>query len=743
MNTRAGLATPQVMSRSRLKEGSPYPCGATWTGLGVNFALFSAHATKVELCLFDAQGEREIERIELPEYTNEVWHALLPDARPGTFYGYRVHGPYEPDQGFRFNHHKLLLDPYAKIISGDLRWDPALFGYKHETGDDLTFDERDSMAFMPRCRVVDPAFTWGDDRPPRTPWDQTMIYELHVRGYTKLHPAIPEQLRGTFRGLAEPAVLDHLRRLGVTAVEFLPIHTFVDDNYLLDKGLRNYWGYNTISFFAPARRYSFVPDFAFAEFKEMVARFHDAGIEVILDVVYNHTAEGNHLGPTLSFKGIDNASYYRLLPKERRHYINDTGTGNTLNLSHPRVLQLVTDSLRYWVQEMHVDGFRFDLGTILARETHGFDQGGGFLDACAQDPILSSVKLIAEPWDVGPGGYQVGEFPPGWAEWNDRFRDTVRAYWKGDAGKLADFAARLSGSADFFNRRGRKPWASVNFVTAHDGFTLHDLVSYDHKHNEANGENNNDGTDNNYSWNHGAEGPTDDPEIIELRERQKRNLLSTLIFSQGTPMVLGGDEFGRSQSGNNNAYCQDNEISWVNWDHDEGAVGLIDFVRYLTSLRRRYPVLRQARFLTASWNEELGVKDCSWLTPAAEEMTTSNWEDPSARCFGLLLDGRAQTSGIRRRGSASTLLLVTNAHHDLVLFTLLAVKGGRDWVRLLDTNLPDEDADFDVPTRFRFGHKYGVTGRSLLLFALRQTRRTSHQYLQPARTAPKIVASSR
>jgi isoamylase len=722
MDARADTSA-QVMRKARLREGLPFPRGATWTGLGVNFALFSANATRVELCIFDDQGEREVERIELPEFTDEVWHGFLPDARPGTIYAYRVHGPYEPARGFRFNPNKLLLDPYAKAVIGQLDWNPALFGYKMETGDDLTFDDRDSAAFMPRCRVIDPAFTWGEERTPRTSWAQTVIYELHVRGYTKLHPAVPPELRGTFRALTEPSVLGHLRSIGVTAVELMPVHAFVNDSYLLDKNLTNYWGYNTIAFFAPDRRYAHVPDFAFAEFKEMVARFHDAGIEVILDVVYNHTAEGNHLGPTLSFKGIDNSSYYRLMPNEPRYYINDTGTGNTFNLSHQRVLQMVTDSLRYWVQEMHVDGFRFDLGTVLARETYGFDAGGGFLDSCQQDPVLSAVKLIAEPWDIGPGGYQVGGFSPGWAEWNDRYRDTVRSYWRGDAGKLPDFAARVTGSGDLFNRRGRKPWASVNFVTAHDGFTLNDLVSYDHKHNEANGEDNRDGHSDNKSWNHGAEGPTDNPEIIALRERQKRNLLATLLFSQGTPMILGGDEFGRTQQGNNNAYCQDNEISWVNWEHDERAEDLIAFVRRLTTLRSRFAVLRQNRFLTGTWNDELGVKDCTWLTPAGDEMTPEHWQDPSAKCVGLLLDGRAQTSGIRRRGGEATLLLVANAHHDVVMFTLPKATGGRDWLRLVDTNLPDEDDDYDAAP-FKFGHAYQVTGRSLLLFLLRRPRKS-------------------
>jgi isoamylase len=722
MQARARVAKPHVVRHSRLREGRGFPLGATWTGLGVNFALFSAHASKVELCLFDDHGRREIERIELAEFTDEVWHGFLPDARPGTIYGYRVHGPYEPKKGHRFNPNKLLLDPYAKAVVGQIEWNPALFGYRMESVDDLIFDERDSARFMPRGRVIDPAFTWGEDRPPHTAWERTVIYEMHVRGYTKLHPGVREDLRGTFRGLTEPDVLDHIRRLGVTAVELLPPHTFVNDSQLLEKGLTNYWGYNTLSFFAPARRYAHVQDFAFAEFKEMVARFHEAGIEVILDVVYNHTAEGNHLGPTLSFKGIDNASYYRLLPEDARYFINDTGTGNTLNLSHPRVLQMVTDSLRYWVQEMHVDGFRFDLGTILAREPYGFDEGGGFLDSCRQDPVLSSVKLIAEPWDCGPGGYQVGRFPPGWAEWNDRYRDTVRAYWKGDAGMLPELAARIAGSSDLFNRRGRKPWASVNFVTAHDGFTLNDLVSYDHKQNEANGEDNRDGHSHNRSWNHGVEGPTDDSEIVALRERQKRNLLATLLLSQGTPMLLAGDEFGRTQQGNNNAYCQDNEISWVHWDHDERAQGLIRFARRLTALRTRYPVLRQARFLTGGWDEQLGIKDCTWLAPNGEEMAEQNWKDPAAKCLGLILDGRVQTSGIRRRGTEATLLLVTNAHHGVVLFTLPTVAGGRDWLRLIDSNLPEADQDIEGAPSFKFGQQYQVTGQSLLLFLLRPQR---------------------
>ncbi len=708
----AGSAAPIVQQRSRVREGMPNPLGATWDGLGVNFALFSAHATKVELCLFDESGETEIERVELPEYTDEVWHGYLPDARPGTVYAYRVHGPYEPEAGHRFNPNKLLLDPYAKQLVGELTWDPAVFGYTAGT-EDLTFDERDSASFMPKCRVIDPAFTWGREQPPRVSWERTIFYETHVRGYTMRHPAVPENLRGTFSGMGNKAIVDYVRSLGVTSVELLPIHAYVDDDFLLQKGLRNYWGYNSIGFFAPQPRYMATP--FVNEFKEMVAKFHDAGIEVILDVVYNHTAEGNEMGPTLSFKGIDNASYYRLLPDQKRYYINDTGTGNTLNLSHPRVLQMVTDSLRYWVQEMHVDGFRFDLATILGREPDGFDEGGGFLDSCRQDPILSSVKLIAEPWDCGPGGYQVGGFPPGWAEWNDRYRDTVRAYWKGDEGQLPEMASRLTGSADKFSKRGRKPWASVNFITAHDGFTLRDTVSYNDKHNEANGEDNRDGHSNNLSYNYGVEGPTEDPEIRAVRMRQMRNFLATLFLSRGTPMLLAGDEFGRTQDGNNNAYAQDSEIGWINWEMDEEGRELAEFTRRMIALRQALPMLRRGRFLTGEYDESLGVKDVSWLTTTGEEMADEHWTDTNARCLGVLLDGRAQPTGIRRPGTDSTLLLIVNSYHDVVNFKLPEAAGGREWVCLVDTNQPDLE---ESPV-FSFGHDYAVTGRSLLLFMLK------------------------
>lgn len=711
--SRTRTHAPQIVSRSRVSEGHPFPLGATWDGLGVNFSLFSAHATRVELCLFDASGETELERIDLPEYTDEIWHGYLPDAHPGQVYGYRVHGPFEPDAGHRFNPNKLLIDPYAKQLVGRLRWSESLFGYVIGSKDaDLSFDERDSAAFVPKCKVIDPAFTWGAQQRMRTPWDSTLIYEAHLRGISMRHPAVPEALRGTFAGLMNAELLQHIRSLGVSAIELLPVHAFLNDKHLLENGMNNYWGYNSIAFFAPHPAY--LASGQVNEFKEMVAHLHDAGLELILDVVYNHTAEGNELGPTLSMRGIDNATYYRLVPDNRRSYINDSGTGNTLDLSHPCVLQMVTDSLRYWAGEMRVDGFRFDLATILARHVHGYDERHGFLVACRQDPVLSRLKLIAEPWDCGPGGYQVGGFPPGWAEWNDRFRDTARAFWRGDGGQMAKLAKRLTASGDLFNQRGRRPFASVNFITAHDGFTLRDLVSYDHKHNEANGEDNRDGSDHNLSWNHGCEGPTDDPGIRALRLRQMRNLLATLLFSQGTPMLLAGDEFSRTQRGNNNVYCQDNETGWVDWALDEEGRSLLEFTRRLVSLRRAYPILRRSRFLVGLYNEELGVKDVTWLAPDGSEMTEEQWLDDSARCMGMLMDGRAQPTGIRRSGADATLLLVINAHHEALDFRLPEVAQGSGWTCLLDTDKPDSRAlEAHV-----FGSEYTVTSRSLLLFEL-------------------------
>ena len=707
-----------LSSGRRISEGQPFPKGATWDGKGTNFALFSTNATKVELCLFDRQGKQELERVVLPEYTDEIFHGYLPDVGPGDFYGYRVHGPYEPEAGHRFNPNKLLLDPYARAHAGKLTWNPACFGYQMESGDDLTFDERDSAPFVPKCVVVDPDFDWkGQAERPHVPWDHTILYETHLRGYTKLNPNVKESWRGTYAGFGDPKTLDYIKSLGVTTIEFLPLHTFLDDSYLTDQGLTNYWGYNTIGFFAPDPRYAAEVEQSLREFKEMVARCHDAGLEVIMDVVYNHTAEGNEKGATLSFKGIDNASYYRLMPDQKRYYINDTGTGNTFDLSHPRVLQMVMDSLRYWVQELHVDGFRFDLGTILAREPTGFDNQSGFLKACIQDPLLASVKLIAEPWDIGPGGYQVGEFPPGWAEWNDKFRDIVRDYWRGEA-SATELAPRLCASADMYNHHGRRPWASVNFITAHDGFTLNDLVTYNDKHNEANKEDNKDGSSNNSSWNCGVEGPTDDPEISGLRARQMRNLLSTLFLSQGTPMLLAGDEFARTQGGNNNAYCQDNEISWVDWNIDDRGQAQIEFVKKLTSLRREFPLLRRNRFLTGNVDEELDVKDVTWINANGNEMSGGDWADGNTRCFGMMLDGRTRATGLRKHGEDTSLLIVLNAYHGFVEFTLPPCPGGEAWDLLIDTNLDEVPAAH----QFEVGDTYGVTARSLLLFAFRRDR---------------------
>ena len=704
-----------VMVKSRVREGSSQAHGAIWDGRGTNFTLFSANATKVEVCLFDSHGERELERIALPEYTDQIWHGYIPDVAPSSVYGLRVHGPYEPEAGHRFNPNKLVLDPYARAHIGEIKWAPECFGYTIGAADeDLSFDERDSAPFVPKCVVVDPNFDWqGQPRSRGVPWDQTIIYEAHVRGFTKLHPAVPPKHRGTFKGLGAKEVIAYVKALGVTSVELLPIHTFVNDSQLLERGLTNYWGYNSIGFFAPDPRYASEPEQCLREFKEMVARFHDAGLEVILDVVYNHTAEGNERGPTLSFKGIDNHTYYRLLPDQKRFYINDTGTGNTLNLSHPSVIQMVTDSLRYWVNELHVDGFRFDLGTILAREPAGFDNQSGFLKACNQDPVLRGVKLIAEPWDCGPGGYQVGGFPPGWAEWNDRYRDVLRDFWKGNGG-AADVAQRLCASADVFNHLGRRPSACVNFVTAHDGFTLNDLVTYNDKHNQANGEDNKDGSSDNRSWNCGVEGPTDDPGINSLRERQIRNQLATLLLAQGTPMLLAGDEFRRSQQGNNNAYCQDNAISWIDWELAAKHPGLIRFVQQLTTLRHTYPILRRNRFLTGAYDEELDVKDLTWINASGAEMRNEEWGDGNMRCFGMLMDGRARFTGVRQRGTEATMLLVLNAHHDLVQFTLPASPGGETWTLVLDTNIPDGNAAY----KGKSGDIYGVTGRSLILLRL-------------------------
>jgi glycogen operon protein len=655
------------------------------------------------------------------ERTDQVWHVYLPEGRPGLLYGYRVEGPWEPAAGHRFNARKLLLDPYAKAITGAIEWSDAIFGYQVGAPDgDLTRDERDSSPFVPKSVVVDPAFTWGEDRPLRTPWHLTVIYEAHVKGLTARHPGVPKELRGTYAGLASPAVIEHLRRVGVTAVELMPVHHFVRDRHLAERGLTNYWGYNTIGFFAPDARYASggVRGEQVREFKQMVRALHQAGIEVILDVVYNHTAEGNHLGPTLCFRGIDNAAYYRLA-EDRRYYMDYTGCGNTLDMTHPRCVQLLMDSLRYWVTEMHVDGFRFDLASALARELHAVDRLSAFFDVIHQEPLISQVKLIAEPWDLGEGGYQVGNFPAGWAEWNGRFRDTVRRYWKGDDGQVADLAYRLTGSSDLYESDGRRPSASINFVTAHDGFTLLDLVSYNDKHNEANGEDNRDGTSENLSWNCGVEGPTDDPAVVALRERQIRNFLATLFLSQGVPMLLAGDEIGRTQHGNNNAYCQDNELSWINWTPARATRAQLEFTRRLIRLRLAHPVFHRRRFFQGRRIEGSEVKDLSWFRQDGKEMTREEWANGLTRCLALRLAGdaieEADEAGNPIRDD--TFLLLLNAHHEGVGFVLPAHRPRLRWELVLDT------CDWTVkPRAFRAGDAYQVEARSLVALRLRAPR---------------------
>ena len=666
--------------------GGPYPLGATWDGEGVNFAIYSEHAEKVELCLFDVAGKREIQRVSLPEQTDMVWHGYLPEIRPGQLYGYRVYGPYDPANGQRFNHHKLLLDPYGKQVHGHIEWSDAQFGYRlRHKQEDLSFDRRDDAAGMPKNRVIDSAFTWGNDAPPRIPWHQTLIYELHVKGFTMCHPDVAANLRGTYAGLATAPIIDYFKRLGVTSIELMPVHSFIDDRQLLERGLRNYWGYNTLGYFALEPRY--LSTSSIREFKTMVKTLHSAGLEVILDVVYNHTAEGNQLGPTLSLRGIDNSTYYRLIPENPRYYMDYTGTGNTLNMRHPRVLQLIMDSLRYWVLDMHVDGFRFDLAATLARELHSVDRLGAFLDIIHQDPVLSQVKLIAEPWDLGEGGYQVGNFPVGWAEWNDRYRDSVRGFWKGDAGLVADLAYRLTGSSDLYAHSGRRPYASVNFVTAHDGFTLQDLVSYNEKHNEANGEDNRDGNNNNISWNCGVEGPTDDPDILALRAKQKRNFLATLLLSQGVPMIYAGDAIGHTQQGNNNAYCQDNEISWLNWNLSPADRELFAFVQRMISLRKSHPIFRRRRFFQGRPIKGEDVKDLLWLMPNGLEMTEEAWRDSGVQCVGMFLSGHG-LEDTDERGQPirdDNFLVLLNAHHEDIGFTLPPLRSNSAWLVWSDT----------------------------------------------------------
>lgn len=701
----------------RLWPGLPYPLGASWDGAGINLALFSAHATKVELCLFDEDG-KETERVALPEMTHEIWHGYFPDLRPGQDYGYRVHGPYEPDAGHRFNPNKLLLDPYAKLLHGALEWHDALFAYRLGDPDgDLSFDDRDSARYLPKAVAIDPAFTWRGDQPPPRPPHESIIYEMHVRGFSMRHPEVAEAARGTFGGLSTPAVVEYLRGLGITAVELLPIHAFVHDRHLIERGLTNYWGYNSIGFFAPHPDY--VGRGGLSELKTFTQVMHDAGIEVILDVVYNHTAEGSQLGPTLSFRGIDNRSYYYLMEGDERYYNDFTGCGNALELRHRHVLRMVMDSLRYWVEEVRVDGFRFDLATTLARVGGAYTENASFLDAVAQDPTLSSVKLIAEPWDIGPGGYQVGGFPPGWAEWNGKYRDTVRKFWKGDDGQLADFASRFSGSADLYHHRGRRTWASVNFVTAHDGFTLRDLVSYDGKHNEANKEDNRDGADDNNSWNCGAEGPTDDLEIRQLRRRQMRNFLATLLLSQGVPMLLAGDEFARTQGGNNNGYCQDGEISWIDWAMDEEGEALLDFTRRLVALRREHVVFHRNRFFEGKPIPGTEITDVSWLRPDGEAMAAEDWSDGHAKAIGLLLSGEAGLFHLTERGepeSDDTFLLLVNAAPEDVAFVLPAPEPIEAWQLLVNTAV---DPGYGFEDRLDSGSTFTATPRSLALLVRR------------------------
>ncbi|OUC94070.1 glycogen debranching protein GlgX [Streptosporangium minutum] len=664
--------------------GEPYPLGGTWDGVGTNFSVFSEVAERVELCLFGDDGSEE--RVDLPEVDGFVWHGYFPGITPGQRYGYRVHGPHEPSHGHRCNPSKLLLDPYAKAVEGDLAWDEALFSYAFT--DPTERNDDDSAPFMPKNVVVNPFFEWGDDRLPRTPYHQTVIYEAHVRGLTMRHPAVPEEQRGTYAALGHPAVIEHLLSLGVTAVELMPVHQFVPEHAMVARGLTNYWGYNTIGYLAPHNAYSSSGQRGeqVLEFKAMVRALHEAGIEVILDVVYNHTAEGDHMGPTLGFRGIDNAAYYRLHDGDRRYYLDYTGCGNSLNVRSPHALQLIMDSLRYWVMEMHVDGFRFDLAAALARELHDVDRLSAFFDLIQQDPVISQVKLIAEPWDVGPGGYQVGNFPPLWTEWNGKYRDSVRDFWRGNGSALPEFASRLTGSADLYATSGRRPVASINFVTCHDGFTLSDLVSYNRKHNEANGENNRDGTDDNRSWNCGAEGPVEDPEITRLRRRQRRNYLATLFISQGVPMMLAGDEFGRTQGGNNNAYCQDNEISWVDWSLVKDEKDLLDFVRSLSGLRRAHPVLQRRRFFHGRKADD-GTRDIVWLTPSGEEMSASDWHTGYAKSLTVFLNGDAITEPGPRGEPIldDSFLLLINGHHEDMDFTLPDAKYGAEWQTVLDT----------------------------------------------------------
>ena len=712
--------------------GCPYPLGATWLGNGVNFALFSEAATSVDLCLFDHPdaGQENI-RIPMTEHTDQVWHIFLPDARPGQLYGFRVSGPYEPERGLRFNNAKLLIDPYAKAIAGRINWADEMSGYVvGGENEDLTCDFRDDAWGIPKAVVIENVFDWGDDKAPRTPLHRSVIYEMHTKGFTQLNEKVPEEIRGTYAGAGSPAAIEYLKELGITAVELLPVHAYINDKALVDRGLTNYWGYNSIGFFAPDCKYSSsgVTGQQVTEFKAMVRNLHAAGIEVILDVVYNHTAEGSHLGPTLSFRGIDNQAYYRLMPEDPRFYLDFTGTGNTFNLLHPRTLQLVMDSLRYWVNDMHVDGFRFDLASTLARDANGVNKLHAFFEIIHQDPVISQVKLIAEPWDVGEGGYQVGNFPILWAEWNGKYRDTVRSFWKGDEGKIGELAYRLTGSPDLYQHNGRRPYASINLITAHDGFTLNDLVSYNDKHNEANGEDNRDGDNNNHSWNHGAEGPTDDPEIKQLRLQQRRNFLTTLFLSQGVPMLTAGDEWARTQQGNNNAYCQDNEISWLNWNHDDEQKALFEFTKRLIKFRHDHPVFRRPKFFQGRRIRGSEIRDVMWFNPGGNEMTDEEWNSPFVRCLGVLLSG--DTIDVKTfEGEAirdNTFLLLINAHHEPLQFVLPGQKNVK-WELELDT--ASLEGFLEKPTAHASGDELEIKNRATMLLKLTtsSTARARHE----------------
>ncbi len=702
----------------RIWPGRPYPLGATWDGQGVNFAIFSEHATRVELCLFDRVTKAESDCLPMREQTDLVWHCYLPDVQPSQLYGYRVHGPYEPVHGHRFNPNKIVTDPYAKLIARDIHWSDSMFGYRiGDPQEDLSLDIRDNLENAALAVVVNPRFRWGRDRAPRTPWHKTVIYEAHVRGQTLRHSAVPARLRGTYAGLASRPMIRHFQRLGVTAVELLPVHHHVNDRHLVQRELTNYWGYNTLSYFAPDTRYAVSAHNAVREFKWMVRRLHRAGLEVILDVVYNHTGEGNQLGPTLSLRGIDNASYYRVVHDQRRYYTDYTGCGNTLNMLCPHVLQLIMDSLRYWVTEMHVDGFRFDLASTLARELHDVDRLGAFFDIIHQDPVLSQVKLIAEPWDLGEGGYQVGNFPILWTEWNGKYRDTVRRFWRGDGDAVSEFATRFCGSSDLYEHSGRKPYASINFVTSHDGFCLRDLVSYNEKHNEANGENNQDGDSHNLSWNCGVEGETDRPDVRALRSRQVRNMFATLLLSQGVPMIRGGDELGQTQHGNNNAYCQDNELSWIDWELDEAQQRLFEFVSTLTQLRAGNPVLRRRKFFQGRPICGDRAKDIVWFTREGRAMTDADWRASPARLLGVCLNG--QMDEVDERGQpivGTTLLFFFNAEDEDMQLSLPHLARRQYWRPVLDTSRSER-----LPRACRGGSHYQLVSRSCAVFELRNT----------------------